>query len=333
MPGEFITKEAPIEKPAAVRKSRKVKRLLRGILPWIVTAFIFVFIFRRVPFSEVMAAFRLVRLHLFIPLILIVFPITYISDSLSHHLAFTWLVERTRFFEVLLARGASFILGMLNFFIGLGGIGYWFSRTKKVPAGEAASAIVFVMFMNLFPIIVLSSVGVILMPDFHLSHFFTISSEGHLVRIVFITLMVLLFQIFIWVRKPEAPLARWLFFRGPFLVFDRVKFRHFAIVFGIKFFSFSSVLLGIWLGLKTFGVDLSLLHIITYVPLVLLIGSIPITVFQLGTTQAAWLFFFRDLAPPATLVAFSVLWSFGFIVMRMATGFACLPRALKDFRS
>ncbi|UCD85720.1 MAG: flippase-like domain-containing protein [Deltaproteobacteria bacterium] len=333
MPDEPITEDNRVEKPEAVKKSGKVSRLLRGILPWVITALIFVFIFRRVPFSEIIAAFGLVKIYLFIPLILIFFPITFISDALSHHLAFTWLAKRTRFFEVLRARGASFILGMLNFFIGIGGIGYWFSRTKKVPAGEATSAIVFVMFMNLLSIIALSSVGVVLMPEVHLSHFFTLGSEGHLVRIVFITLMVLFFQIFIWVRKPEAPLARWLLFRGPFKVFDRVRFHHFAIVFGLKSFSFSSVLFGIWLGLKTFGVDLSLISIITYVPLVLLIGSIPITVFQLGTTQAAWLFFFRDLAPPATLVAFSVLWSFGFLVMRMVVGLACLPRALKDFRS
>jgi len=278
-----------------------------------------------------MAAFRLVRFHLFIPLILIIFSVMFITDSLIHHLAFTWLAARTRFFEVVLARGATYILGMVNFFIGQGGIGYWLSRTKKVPAGEAASTIVFVIFMDLFAIVVLSSVGVVLMPEVHLSHFFIISSEGHLVRTVFITLTVLLFQIFIWVWKPEAPLARRLFFRGPFLVFDRVQFRHFAIVFAIKFSAFLFDLLGAWLALKTFGVDIPLVHILTYLPLIYLIGSIPITVLHIGTTQAAWLFFFRDLAPPATLLAFSVLWSLAFIAAHMAAGLACLPRVLGDF--
>jgi uncharacterized membrane protein YbhN (UPF0104 family) len=331
MPGELITEGARIEKPAAVRKGKKAGRLLRGILPWIITAIIFGFIFHRVPFSEVMAAFGLVRFNLFVPLILIIFSLMFITDSLIHHLAFSWLAARTRFFEVVLARGASYILGMLNFFVGQGGIGYWLARTKKVPAGEAASTIVFVMFMDLFAIIVLSSVGVVLMPEVHLRHFFIISSEGHLVRTVFITLAVLLFQIYIWVRKPEARIARWLFFRGPFLVFDRVRFRHFAIVFALKFFVFLFDLLGAWLALKTFEVDIPLAQIITYLPLIYLIGAVPITVLHLGTTQAAWLFFFRDLAPPATLLAFSVLWSFAFIAAHMAVGLACLPRVLGDF--
>lgn len=331
MPGELITEGIRTERPAAVRKGKKAGRLLRGILPWIITALIFGFIFHRVPFSEVTAAFGLVRFHLFIPLILIIFSAMFITDSLIHHLAFTWLAARTCLFEVVLARGASYILGMLNFFIGQGGIGYWLARTKKVPAGEAASTIVFIMFMDLFAIIVLSSVGVVLMPEVHLSHFFTISSEGNLVRTVFITLTVLLFQIYIWVRKPKARIARWLLFRGPFLVFDRVRFRHFAIASSIKLSAYIFDLLGAWLALKTFGVDVPLAHIITYLPLIYLIGAIPITVLHLGTTQAAWLFFFRDLVLPATLLAFSVLWSFVFIAAHMAVGFACLPRVLGDF--
>ncbi len=331
MPGELITEGTRTERPIAVRKGRKAGRLLRGILPWVFTVLIFGFIFHRVPLSEVTAAFGLVRFHLFIPLILILFSVMFITDSLIHQLAFNWLAARTRFFEVVLARGASYILGMLNFFIGQGGMGYWLARTKKVPAGEAASTIVFVMFMDLFAIIVLSAVGVFLMPEVHLSHFFTATSEGNLVRTVFITLAVLLFQIYIWVRKPRARVARWLLFRGPFLVFDRVRFRHFAIAFAIKFSAYLFDLLGAWLALKTFGVDVPLAQIITYVPLIYLIGAIPITVLHLGTVQAAWLFFFRDLAPPATLLAFSVLWSFVFIIAHMAVGLACLPRVLGDF--
>ncbi|MCP4224339.1 MAG: ABC transporter permease, partial [Actinomycetia bacterium] len=57
-----------------------------------------------------------------------------------------------------------------------------------------------------------------------------------------------------------------------------------------------------------------------------------ITVLGLATTQAAWLYFFADLAPPATIVAFSLLWSVGFIAPSIGTGLACLPRVLRDLR-
>jgi uncharacterized membrane protein YbhN (UPF0104 family) len=114
------------------------------------------------------------------------------------------------------------------------------------------------------------------------------------------------------------------------MVFDRVRPRHFAIMFALKFFIYVFDLLGAWLALKTFGVDVPLVRILTYLPLIYLIGSIPITVLHLGTTQVAWVFFFRDLVAPATMIGFSLLWHFVFVAVYMLAGLACLPRVLED---
>jgi len=324
-----MSDEFNIDKPDAA-KSGTIGRLVRRILPWIITILIFVYIFRQVPISDVRDALELVQLQLFVPLVVAVFIIYFAGDALAHHLAFSWLVTPTRFFEVLLARAATYILTTVNFFAGQGGIGYWLVRTRKVSPGEATSSIVFVMFMELFLIFVLSSVGIILMPEVQLSDFLGDTSEGTLVRLVFVTLAVLTCQIFVWVRKPDGKLVRRLLFRGPFMVFDRVRPRHFAIMFALKLFIYVFDLLGAWLALKTFGVDVPLVRILTYLPLIYLIGSIPITVLHLGTTQVAWVFFFRDLVAPATMIGFSLLWHFVFVAVYMLAGLACLPRVLED---
>jgi uncharacterized membrane protein YbhN (UPF0104 family) len=232
----------------------------------------------------------------------------------------------------LLARAATYILTMVNFFAGQGGIGYWLVRAKGASPGQATSSIVFVIFMETFLIFFLSSVGIILMPHVHLSDFISNSPEGHLVRLVFITLAVLSFQIFIWVRKPNGRLVRWLLFRGPFMAFGKVRLRHFAIIFWLKLGAYIFEILGAWLALESFGVDVPLIHVLTYLPLIYLIGAIPVTVLALGTTQVAWLFFFRDLVPPATLIGFSLLWHFAFVAGYMLTGIACLPRVLDDLK-
>jgi uncharacterized membrane protein YbhN (UPF0104 family) len=289
-----------------------------------------VYIFRQVPVSDVRDAIELVQLRLFLPLVVLVFTVYFAGDALAHHLAFSWLAAPTRFFDVLLARAATYILAMLNFFAGQGGIGYWLVRTRKVSPGEATSSIVFVMFMELYLIFVLSSVGIVLMPEVRLSDFLRGTSEGTLVRLVFITLAVLTLQIVIWVRKPDGKLVRWLLFRGPFMVFDRVRLRHFALIFALKLLVYVFDLLGAWLALEAFGVDVPLVRILTYLPLIYLIGSIPITVLHLGTTQVAWVFFFRDLVPPATMIGFSLLWHFAFVAIYMLVGVACLPRVLED---
>lgn len=317
---------------ADARRTGAIGRVARSVLPWIVTVLIFVYIFRQVPISDVRDALRLVRLDLFLPLVVVVFIIYFAADALAHNLAFRWLAASTRFFEVLLARAATYILTMVNFFAGQGGLGYWLVRVKGASPGEATSSIVFVMFMELFLIFFLGSVGIILMPRVHLSQFTTDTPEGTLVRLVFITLAVLAFLIFIWVRKPEGRLVHWLLFRGPFMVFGKVRLRHFAIMFCLKLFVYVFDILGAWLALKSFGVDVPLVRVVTYLPLIYLVGSIPVTVLHLGTTQVAWLFFFRDLVPPAAIVGFSLLWHLAFAAAHMLAGIACLPRVMEDLK-
>ncbi len=156
MSDEITSAEERTDTAARTKRRPKVGRLLRAILPWIMTLLVFIYIFHQVPFSEVMASFRLVRLSIFVPIVLIVFVVLLISQALCHHLAFTWLAARTRFFEVLLASSAAHILGVVNVFIAWGGLGYWLSKAKKVPPSEATGTIFFIVFMDLFAIIALS---------------------------------------------------------------------------------------------------------------------------------------------------------------------------------
>ena len=332
MSGEITSAEGRTGKAAGPRKRPEVGRLLRVILPWVMTFLVFIYVFHQVPFPEVMASFRLVRLSIFVPIVLILFLVFLISDALCNHLVFTWLTARTRFFEVLLASGAARILEVVNVLIGRGGIGYWLSKTKKIPPSEATGAVVFIVYMDVLAIFVVSSIGLVLMPEINLSDFFAATSEGFLVRVVSITLTLLALDVCIWLTKPELWLFRWFRSRGPFVVFDRVRVRHFVIILVIKLIVYPIDFLGAWLALRAFGLEIPLAHIFTYLPLIYLIGSIPITVLGLATTQAAWLYFFADPAPPATIVAFSLLWSVGYIAPSIGTGLACLPRVLRDLR-
>lgn len=308
-------------------------RVIRNILPWVITAFIFIYVFRQVHLSEVREAFALAQLHIFIPVALFVFSFFFLTESFAHHLAFNWLAAQTRFLEVLLARGATYLLTQLNFFAGQAGIGYWLSRKKKVPAGKTASIIVFLMFIDFFVIMFLSAIGILLMPEVQLSHFFTITPEGHLVRVVYTTLVVLVFMVLIWLVKPDRKIVRWLLFRGPFMVFDSLKFGHFAYIFLIRLIRYIVEITGAWVALKAFGAEVSLFNVFTYLPIIYLISAVPITVMALGTTQVAWLFFFKDAASPGTLIACSFLWHFLIAVEKMAVGVICLPSVIRDFSS
>jgi len=69
-----------------------------------------------------------------------------------------------------------------------------------------------------------------------------------------------------------------------------------------------------------------------YMPIAILVSSIPITPARLGTTQFSWVFFMGQLLPRETLVAFSLLFQFLLNVARWALGLIVLPFAYRDIK-
>ena len=45
---------------------------------------------------------------------------------------------------------------------------------------------------------------------------------------------------------------------------------------------------------------------LTFLPVIFMLAALPVTVAHLGTTQAAWIFFFSQYAPVPRLLAFSL---------------------------
>ena len=73
-------------------------------------------------------------------------------------------------------------------------------------------------------------------------------------------------------------------------------------------------------------------------PIVWLIGSIPITVMGLGTVQAAMIWLIAQFAEgsggpaevEAAVVAYSLLWAFCFNMLRFGIGAVCVSRLPKE---
>lgn len=308
-------------------------RFFRTVVPWLVTACIFAYIFNKIPLSEVIAYMKQVRFGLFFAAVLVTAPFFYTLDTLCYHLAFNWVGTRTRYREVLIARGGSYILAMINFYVGQGGMALWVTRKKKMHPIAAAGIVLFQLFLGLYMIISLSAFGLlVLVPRTGIMDYAAGGEYEKLVRFTTIAFALLTFQALLWSFGPHKGVLNRLIFWGPFKVLEKVRFHHLLILFFIKIVSFMFEIVGCMIAFKAFGVDVSFAHLFAYVPLVLLIGTVPITVLHLGTTQAAWLWFFKDLIKPATILAYSLLWQTSFIFVRMLVGLACLRFVIDDFR-
>jgi len=83
-------------------------------------------------------------------------------------------------------------------------------------------------------------------------------------------------------------------------------------------------------ALTQFGIHVPILRLFAFLPIVFLVAALPITVAHLGTSQAAWIFFFADRAPEADLLAYSLASHLTFMLANGTLGLVFLPRAYAE---
>ena len=79
-----------------------------------------------------------------------------------------------------------------------------------------------------------------------------------------------------------------------------------------------------------FGLRIPFGAMLTFLPVIFMIAALPVTVAHLGSTQAAWIFFFSAYAPTPRLLAFSLAAHLVFAFTRALLGVAWLPSAYAE---
>src|SRR5262249_29126432 len=67
-----------------------------------------------------------------------------------------------------------------------------------------------------------------------------------------------------------------------------------------------------------------------FLPTIFMVAALPVTVAHLGTSQAAWIFFFNDYVPEADLLAYSLAAHLTFMLANGTLGAVFLPKAYVD---
>jgi hypothetical protein len=243
----------------------------------------------------------------------------WLADSLAIWRTFGWFVARLRFKEVLVLRGATYLLALVNYTVGQGAIVYFVNRSRGIAVVRAAAAVLLIMGINLLLLLLLASLGLAL--------------GGESVPTLRVLLLVAYGGLAVY-----AVLVAW---KPAFLrnrpIFDvllaagvsghvkamAVRLPHVAALLALNF-----------LSLRAFGVSIPVVQAVLCLPVVFFIAVLPISVQGLGTTQAALTFFFARYAPgapavqEATVVAASLATQAMAWVVQIALGIFCLRTQL-----
>lgn len=291
---------------------------LRRLWPWLVGLAIVVVILTRVPlakFREASTQGPQVSLALFdLGLMIVILG----ADTFATWVGMIAVKLRRPLGELLIARGATYALFVINYAVGQGAFGFYLHRTG-VKALRATGITLFIIGINLIALIALTTLA--------WTFGAAVSHTGYVWWGLVATMIAFAVYLAIIAVKPAVLAARELF--AP--LFEAGLGGH-ALAFAARLPHTCIIVLGQWLAVRVWGVPVPFSSCLTIVPLVVIASVLPISPGGLGTTQAAFLYFFVDLAPGATadertanLIAFGIAHFVYGIAASALVGFAFLP--------
>jgi hypothetical protein len=289
------------------------KRLVR-VLAWVVTGGLLYLLFRRISVHEVVAAARGAAAWT-VPAALGYSVAIYFCDSFAIWKTFGWFLARLSFVDVLLVRGATYLLAAINYNVGQGAIVYFVHRVAGAPVMRGVATVLLIMGVNVLALLFLATFGLIAAP-----------AVPHAVTVIVIVAYV---GLAIYVAA-VAVRPRWLSSRPLFDVLLGagisghlrallVRLPHIAALFAFQITM-----------LHAFGVAVPVLDAVAALPVVFFIAVLPISVQGLGTTQAAMVYFFARYAPgdsqarPAAVLAASLVGQAISVTFQAVLGILCL---------
>jgi Lysylphosphatidylglycerol synthase TM region len=314
-----------------------MRRRWTHAIPWLITVMIFVYIFYRVPFPEVFAALRQARLLPYVALMVPYSVVYCLVDAFVVTRLVQWFHRRVPYRRILPVRASSYILSLLNPGLGQGALAYYVHRRERLPFLALAGTMLFLAVMEFCQLALYAAVGIF---AFH-AHLRTAFAPFYAVLVGVLGIGLLLLHGGMGGLAPLLTrLARWLRrdpsyrlqLRSPALLgtLRQARLFHYVLTLLYKAPNFFLAVVVHYFALQQFGVHVPLVHLFTFLPIVFLVAALPITVAHLGTSQAAWLYFFAAYAAESQLLAYSLVAHVTFMVLNGLIGLVFLPWALQE---
>lgn len=309
-----------VDAPRPVEPTIPRPSVLRRVAPWFIGLVILALIATRVP----VAAFREAighGPHLRLALVTLGTTVLVLcTDTFSTWVGLLALRVRRPIQNVLVVRGASYVLFLLNYALGQGVFGYYLVRTG-LEALRAVGVTLFLVGTNLAMLLVVTTVAWLSVGgDATYTALWWILVGGCGAFAVYLVVITIA-PAFIAKVRVLTPL------------FDAGLRGHAVAVLG-RLPHVASVVLQYWIAMRAWGIPVPFVTGVTLMPVVAIAAVLPISPAGLGTTQAALVYFFSAYAAGATtddrhahVLAFAVVYFVYTVVSVLLVGLVCTPFA------
>jgi hypothetical protein len=302
--------------PPEAKIGRKSSRLVAALA----TVAIFAGLFWRIPFDRFWAALEGAKIAPFVAVMASFSLVYFLVDTLVVTLLLRWFHGSARYRDLLPARAVTYLVSIVNTQLAQAALALYLQRRYGLPLARLAGTIALLALLEVTQLVLFATVGWLSLGD-------AAPAGIGLVPLAWAGLWAVL--LFVARSRSEA-LPAWI--RGTPLLetFRELRAVHVAAVLALKAGVFLTSILAHRTALRFFGIDIPALELLACLPIVYVVAALPITVAHLGTSQAAWIYFFADRAPEASLLAYSLAAHLTFMLANGALGILFLPLAWRD---
>lgn len=295
------------------------RRWLRW-LPWLVTIVALTALLIRFPIGGIVDEARAGNLWAMIPLAIALPVVRLFMSGLWDYLVLTRCVS-VRYVDVLRAKAATAVLMGLGYAFSNGGMAAWITRRTGARVKTSAGAVLYIMASDLASATLVAAVaawlgaadlpadlrvGVGVVAPLIAAGLIALSLSGRLLRLVR--------------RDVDAEFLK---------AWTEISARRYLANVAGRCLTVLVICTGTWAAMQGFGLDVPLRAVMVYLPVIMMVGALPINVAGLGAVQAAWLLF-EPWAPGERILAWQVCWTIMLAIATVLRGLPFLRRVLRE---
>lgn len=240
--------------------------------------------------------------------------VTLLADAFATRVSLAVTGIKWRFKQTFLRRGSTYLLGVINYALGQGGLGYYLHQ-QGIQIGRATGTILFMFIININLTFLVAACGIL-------------AQNSALTILVYSWIMIISCYLITIVMKPG------FFSRNPVLhpLFEAGILGHFTAAIG-RMPHVLILVLGHWGALFIWGIAVPFYQALVLIPVILLTAALPITPLGLGTTQVAQVLLFSQYvnlpaaaAREAAITAFSLVYYALAVMTQCGIGLLCWLR-------
>ncbi|MFN3165398.1 MAG: hypothetical protein ACE37N_18390, partial [Pseudohongiellaceae bacterium] len=242
----------------------------------------------------------------------------FLIDTLVVTRALNWFLAPIRYRDILPIRASAYIISIFNEQVGKGAMAYYLNKRDKVPGWEVGSVMLFIMFCEIFYLLIWASIGFIFSAA-DLPPVFSILPAISIGAGVFLVLWILYFN---GTLLPNNTFRD----KRVLLAFRQAKLWHYGAFFLLRSPALLAAVVVYTTALNLFGVEASLLTLLPYLPVIFFAAAVPTPMRAAAITF--WVILFPD--NEGQMAAFGFVQHNFFILFNAVIGLVFWRRAQRE---